>query len=468
MAQKKLINLTAKQSQFFVLENKFALFSGGYGNGKTTVLVCWAREMARKYPGSTGVLCRLTYPDLRDTLRTEWYKIVPKSLISRRNDTENICTLNNGSSILFRRLDAKMDDRERSNLLSSSFDWAVIDQSEEIGDEEFKMLRGRLRGAVGPRQIRLGCNPEGHNWLWHYFKSQDILADSEKTDYGLTEATSLDNEHLPHDYVADIQRYPERWKKRYVYGSWDDFSGMVWPEWNPAIHLIDQFEIPSHWKKLRGIDPATSGITACLWTAFSPRGDCVVYREYYESDLRVEDHAAAILRLSVGDGKYYIEYMDPSAWKRNREGISDSGKSQITTFHDEYSRYGFYPIPADNNMNSGINRVGQMLTVRDQRVNPFTKENKSPSLFVMKNCVNYVEEIGSYTLKRLKRFSDNTDGKPDPKCKDHLMDLTRYQALAYNDSTADEMFVFPERKSEDANWGSGKKVFNGVNSWMGA
>jgi hypothetical protein len=211
-----------------------------------------------------------------------------------------------------------------------------------------------------------------------------------------------------------------------------------------------------------------SGITACLWTAFSPRGDCVVYREYYESDLRVEDHAAAILRLSVGDGKYYIEYMDPSAWKRNREGISDSGKSQITTFHDEYSRYGFYPIPADNNMNSGINRVGQMLTVRDQRVNPFTKENKSPSLFVMKNCVNYVEEIGSYTLKRLKRFSDNTDGKPDPKCKDHLMDLTRYQALAYNDSTADEMFVFPERKSEDANWGSGKKVFNGVNSWMGA
>lgn len=420
------IELTKKQTLATKSKAKFPCYSGGFGNGKTTWLALMAIECAKNHPGSKGVLCRKTYPELRDTIRDEFYKLLPRSAYRRRSDAENICVLKNGSTILFRHLDARLGDLQSLNL-----DWFGIDQTEEFNsDSEFLLLRGRLRGKHGPRRGFLTCNPEGRgHWIYRRWHKKEGLDEDSADDYEMISATSLENPHLPEDYVKDILRFPEAWKRRYVYGEWDDFSGLIYPEHNADIHIIKPFLVPSHWTKIRTIDTAVSGINACLWTAWSPSGHKFAYREYYMSGLRLAEHAANIIRLS-GPEKYLHTVMDPAAWKHTMEGSSEANQGQVVKVAHEWSQYGIHAIPGDNNVAVGINRVGQALLVDPTRYNPITRKNGSPAYFIFENCVHITSEREGYVWKAERRFSEKYEEKP-AKVPCHLLDCERYDFLSY-------------------------------------
>lgn len=207
--------LNPSQERFWNSKKKFVLFSGGYGCGKSLMLTLKAIQHALEYPNNYILMGRRTYPELRDTLLKEFFSICPDPLIKDYLKAEGRVIFYNKSEIVFRHLDTIAASEIRSMNLGSAF----VDQAEDIEKEVIDGLRGRLRRDGIPdeaRQIFLTCNP-ALTWLFAEFKQNP------QPEYEVIEASTLENEkNLPSAYVQDLLKYPEAYRKQYVYGIWDE------------------------------------------------------------------------------------------------------------------------------------------------------------------------------------------------------------------------------------------------------
>ena len=202
------------QAKFWDSEKKYVLFSGGFGCGKSLMLTLKAIDLALRYKNNYILMGRRTYPELRDTLLKEFFTICPDAFIKDYLKAEGRVIFPNGSEIIFRHLDTIAESEIRSLNLGAAF----IDQAEDISKQVFVGLRGRLRRvgvAQKDRKIYMSCNP-ALTWLFADFKQNP------EPEYEVIEASTLENEkNLPPEYVADLLKYPESYKKQYVYGVWD-------------------------------------------------------------------------------------------------------------------------------------------------------------------------------------------------------------------------------------------------------
>src|SRR4030043_2473057 len=71
------IKLLPPQEKFIFNNNTYSLFSGGFGSGKTVALVLKALILSQMLPGNTGLIGRLTYPELRDTTQKTFFEFCP-------------------------------------------------------------------------------------------------------------------------------------------------------------------------------------------------------------------------------------------------------------------------------------------------------------------------------------------------------------------------------------------------------
>lgn len=217
--------LNPSQERFWKSKKKFVLFSGGYGCGKSLMLTLKAIYLAVSYPDNYILMGRRTYPELRDTLLKEFFNICPDHLIKDYLKAEGRVLLHTGngpdgkprkpSEIIFRHLDTIAESEIRSLNLGAAF----IDQAEDIEKPVFDGLRGRLRRAGIPdeeKKIYMSCNP-ALTWLFAEFKQVP------QPEYEVIEASTMENEkNLPKGYVEDLLKYPEAYKRQYVYGVWDE------------------------------------------------------------------------------------------------------------------------------------------------------------------------------------------------------------------------------------------------------
>lgn len=186
-----------------------------HNSGKSLMLTIKAIDFSLRYPNNYILMGRRTYPELRDTLLKEFFTICPDVLIKDYLKAEGRVIFPNKSEIIFRHLDTIAESEIRSMNLGAAF----IDQAEDIEKAVFEGLRGRLRREGvddKDRRIYLSCNP-ALNWLYADFKQHP------GEDYEVIESSTLDNEkNLPKAYIDDLLKYPESYKKQYVYGIWDE------------------------------------------------------------------------------------------------------------------------------------------------------------------------------------------------------------------------------------------------------
>lgn len=202
--------LLDKQSQFIFSDKRYALFSGGFGGGKTLALILKALYLLKKHPGNVGIMGRMHYQDLRDTLLKDFLKICPKIWMRNYVKSEKKMILYNGSELLFRHLD-KIAEKEIRSLNLGFF---AIDQAEQIIEPVYMALKGRLRRENTSQQGFMTANP-ANTWLFREFKQEA------KEENELVEISTLENRYLPPQYVEDLMRYPDSWKQQFVYGIWD-------------------------------------------------------------------------------------------------------------------------------------------------------------------------------------------------------------------------------------------------------
>lgn len=203
--------LNPKQAEFIKSDKRYKLFSGGFGAGKTLALELNVLDLLLRYPGNLGLLGRMTYQDLRDTVQKEFLQLIPKFWIKSYNKSERRLTLFNDSELLFKHLD-KVSEQEIKSLNLGFF---AIDQAEQVTEPVFLALKGRLRRQNCSNQGLMSSNP-ANTWLFREFKQET------KEENLLIETNTYDNkQNLPEAYIKDLEKYPDSWKKQFVLGMWD-------------------------------------------------------------------------------------------------------------------------------------------------------------------------------------------------------------------------------------------------------
>ena len=203
------------QEKFWNSKKRFVLFSGGFGCGKSMLLILKAIVLSQKYNGNYILMGRKTYPELRDALIKDFFNLCPEYLIDQWLKAETRVIFKNKSEIIFRHLDTVAESEIRSMNLGAAF----IDQAEDISEDVFMGLQGRLRReGVGDidRRIYLSCNPK-LTWLYKKFKREP------GEDYDLIEASTLENAaNLSPVYIDNLMKYPASYRRQYVEGVWDE------------------------------------------------------------------------------------------------------------------------------------------------------------------------------------------------------------------------------------------------------
>jgi phage terminase large subunit len=349
-----------------------------------------ANYECEKNPNNLYLIIRKEYVDLRDSTMKDWDQHIGRKIVG--NDVR----YENGSVLMFRHGD------DINALKNANLGGVLMVQAEEMTEEDFWFLQGRLRRKEGTRQLRLECNYDGKNWIYKLFNQQKIGR--------LITTNTFDNEsNLPPDYIPNLQKLPKRLQERHLYGSDADMEGMVWDEYSEANHVIAPFEVPAEWSKGVVLDHGFTNPTAVIWAAVDFDGKVFIYDEHYEREKPVSYHAD---QIKERDNARVSDWLaDPSIFSKNQ-----SRDGQLFAISDEYADRGIFFRPADNNVLAGLNRVNEYF--------------KSGNLFIFKNCVNLIEEIGGYKWKRLKPGQEKNAPEEPVKHKDHACDCLRYYIMS--------------------------------------
>jgi len=322
---------------------QFRAVVGGLGSGKTTSGAYDCIKLSQEFPGSLGVIGRLTSTALRDTTQRRFFEVIDEltggkreKLVHRWLEGQSHLWLKTPvpgvySEILFRHLD------EPGPLGSLDLDWWWIDECHEpeggeVPEAVFLMLKARLRGKIGPLRGLITSNCGGKDWIWKWFFS------AQKPDnfWGITCPTRDNLANLPPNYEQDLRRdHPEEWVKRFLDCSFDVFQGMIFDEFTRDQYVIPHTDIPATRRVEGGFDFGVSAPTACLMGKVDPAGNIYIYDEYYKPEADIDKVSVWIKRHRAR-----ILWADPSTRNRGADKKSPA---------DLYLEHGVVLNPAPSN-----------------------------------------------------------------------------------------------------------------------
>lgn len=459
------------QERFLASRAKLQMFGGGFGNGKTTATVIKALNLARDYPGSNGLVARATSPKLNSTIRKEFEQWTPKAWIKRDvNSKENLIELINGTVVNFSYVQqgGKTQEASTSNLLSATYDWIVFEQIEdpEVTHKDFLDLLGRLRGntvyqgndptmpTTGPRWFLITCNPT-RNWVYRELvkplqdhemgiQNEKLLWDIENNRpmLELFEGSTYENrENLAPDFIKlQEAAYKGQMRERFLLGKWGAYEGLIYPMYDPRVHMIDHELMLKYYDEMRNIGYAASILEAydhgtakeaCYGFGFVDNsGNVFILDGYYERERTVGQLADGIKRIRREydfDADIYEQdnevghriLADPAVFRRTGSGRNVVGTTVAGMFRDE----GIRMTRANNEIATGIAKVQQYLSVDPFHFHPINETVGAPRLFVSKRLTWWDSEINDYYWKR-DTSGEQEDTPRDGK--DHAMDMTKY------------------------------------------
>lgn len=380
------------QEKFHLSEARYRMLAGGWGTGKTTA-ICLELSKDIALPNNYILLGRKDLQEFKSTTLKEFLDIYD-SAIAYHNKQDRVIKFSNGTEIYYTNLD---DSREAIKKIQSlNLGAAVVDQCEEISEAMFITIQGRLRRKNARRCFYGAMNPNGHDWIWERFINE------RQEDHEIFIATTLENVFLPQDYVDSLLKMPEKVQRRFVFCSFDDFSGLAFNEFSEA-NIIDYYEPSEDDSHLIVLDYGFRNPTAIAFAATNYDGITTIYQEYYEAEKLVSYISSKIKKNKFWKRAYKLA--DPSIHRTERDGNNVA---------NEFAANGVYFNNADNDVLQGINRVNELF--------------KSGNLRVTRNCVNGIKEYGAYRWKELKPGQDRNEFEEPVKKNDHFCDVTRYLA----------------------------------------
>jgi len=386
------------------------LLTGAAGGGKSRLAAEKVHAYLKKYPGAMGLMLRKT----RNSMTNSTVLFMDRAVIGddpqvMHYPSKNRFEYANGSILAYGGM-ANEEQREqiRSIGQDGSVDILWMEEATRFTEDDFNEVLPRMRGKAAPwQQIILTTNPDAPT---HWIYRRIIQGGEGKVYY----SSAVDNPYNPPGYLDILKKLTGVLGLRLRDGKWVQAEGAVYDGYDPAIHLIDWFPIPGEWRRIRSVDFGFTNPFVCQWWAIDGDGRMYLYREIYQSQRLVEDHAKDIKRLSAGEN---IEAT-----------VADHDAEDRATL----ARHGVPTVPARKAVREGIQAVAERLRkagdgrprlyiMRDALVatDPFLAEKRLPA------CTE--EEFPGYVWS--KGLSDKPAKEEPLKLHDHGMDALRYAVM---------------------------------------
>ena len=419
-----------KQMAFHRCPKRNRWVFGGNRSGKTecgAVETVWrARGIHpfRENKRTEGWVVSLTREVQRDVaqrkvlsyLKKEW--IADVVMISGRSDAPeggviDYITVRNVFGTLS-RIGFKSCESGREKFQGTGLDYVWFDEEppEDIYDECRMRLadrRGDMFGTMTPLKGRT------------FVYSRIYMSDD--PDVWCEFMEWADNPYLdPAEIVSLTASLPDDVLESRRYGRFVRRSGLVYPEFEERVHVIDPFPVPPEWQDTLSIDPGLHNPLACHWYAADGDGNVYVVAEHYAAGKDIDWHAERITakcrELGWKSDRHgrYAALIDSAADQRTLGGT----RSVVSLFAD---RGILADTRVDKDVYSGINTVKSYLK----------GESGRPRLYIFRPCVNLIRELKTYSWG---------DGERPVKRDDHCLDELRYYLM-----TAPKARDVPEVKS---------------------
>lgn len=292
----------------------------------------------------------------------------------------------------------KSCDQGREKFQGSSLDFVWFDEEppRDIYEECVMRVmdrRGDIFGTMTPLKGRtfiyseIFLNTRGNPEVWHEsmtWEDNPFLAKSE--------AKLLEN--CLDKSVLDARKY----------GRFSEGVGLVYPEFDESVHVIQPFRVPPEWQENISIDPGLNNPLSAHWYCVDWDGNVYVVAEHFAAGKDIDFHAKAIKGISASIG-----------WRTDAKGrigaLIDSAANQRTLASAKSVSELFYErginvnTGVDKDVFSGIARVKAYL------------KGEGAKLYIFNTCVNMIEEFKSYFW---------ASGDAPVKKDDHCMDELRY------------------------------------------
>lgn len=145
-------------------------------SGKTTVGIWKLIDYAVRYPGIKMLLARWTGDALAMQLKPKFYEECPKELLGRWWGEEERQEFINGSQLYIRSLKSADDAARFAKFTGLTLGVIMIDQPEEVPEDIYHALKGRLSQPGFPQQMILTPNPPGpDHWICKEFPEDNSI-----------------------------------------------------------------------------------------------------------------------------------------------------------------------------------------------------------------------------------------------------------------------------------------------------
>lgn len=417
------------------------LLSGPAGTGKSRACLEKLHMVALMNPGMRGLIVRKTLVSLGSTALVTWRKFVANEAIQNGDvwfyggspQEPAGYKYANGSFIAIGGMD------KSTKIMSSEYDMIYVQEATELTITDWEALTTRLRNwVVSFQQLIADCNPDMPT---HWLKAR-----SDRRATTMLESRHEDNpllfragEVTPEGvaYIGKLDALTGVRYDRLRRGIWSAAEGLVFENYDPAVHLIDRFDIPYEWARWWSVDFGYTNPFVLQCWAEDPDGRLYLYREIYHTRRLVEDHARQILSIvnpcwvcceSTSDGHVCQEcrnckckWIEPEP----RAVICDHNAEDRATL----SKYlGMSTRPAIKTVSNGLQAVSaRHKTAGDGRPRVFllrdsvVERDKLLSDAKLPTCTD--EEIVGYV------WDESAGGKMKEvpkKENDHGMDAKRY------------------------------------------
>ena len=418
---------SAKQDQFLRAKRKHVGYGGARGGGKSWAVRTKALLCGSHYKGIRMLIIRQTYPELEKN-HINYFKMLPKE-IGTYNVANKQFRFVNGSTIDFQYCQA---DKDLTKLQGAEYDLIFIDEATNLSEYQLKAIAACNRGANDfPKRIYYTCNPggQGHGYIKRIFIDRRFEDGEDPEEYEFIQALVQDNDALMKkdpDYIKNLEALPPKLRKAWLEGSWDIFEGQFFEDFidNPEgydsrqwTHVIEPFDIPSHWRIYRSYDFGYSKPFSFGWWAVDEEDRAYRILELYgctaEPNVGVKWTPEQQFKKAreIEDthpwlkGKNILGVADPAIWK------AESGKSVAEVADD----YRIYFEKGDNARIPGWMQMHFRFAFDD---------NGYPMMYVFKNCKAFIRTIP------LLIYSTTHVEDLDTELEDHVADEARYFCMS--------------------------------------
>jgi len=403
------------QTDFLAASETDVLYGGAAGGGKSYAMLVDPLRFAHR-AAHRALILRRSMPELRELIDKS-RELYPKAFPGcKYKEVEKLWNFPSGAKIEFGFLER---DADVYRYQGQAYSWIGFDEiTHQATEFSWNYLASRLR-TTDPEIIpymRCTANPGGvgAHWVKKRYITPSPPNESFRGEDGLTRkfipARLDDNPYLASDgrYEQMLKALPPTQRRQLLEGDWEVAEGAAFTEFDRNIHIIEPFEIPIHWERIKGIDYGYASESACVWGAVDKDdGTLIIYRELYRKGLLGTDLAHIITEMELNDPLSVPGVLDTACWNRTGQTGPTVGETLVKAGH-KLRR-------ADKNRVAGKIQIHEYLKVQ---------QSGRPKLQIFNTCPNLIRELQSIPLDK----SNPED--VDTHAPDHAYDALRYLIMA--------------------------------------